>query len=100
VKAQVLPVDERQVLERVVSLPISEWSYTFDPTGTRHIGPMAQDFHDAFSLGKSDTTYDPIDAHGVSLASIKALAAMLDAQRARIDRLEAENQALRQRICR
>jgi hypothetical protein len=93
-------VDERQVLERVASLPLSTWNYSYDPWGVRHLGPMAQDFHDAFSLGTTDQAYDPIDAHGVSLAAIKALRAMLDEQSARIDRLERENAALRQRVCR
>lgn len=100
VKSAVVPVDERQVLERVASLPLSTWTYRFDPAGTRHLGPMAQDFHDAFSLGASSTSYDPVDAHGVSLASIKALAAMVAEQRARLDRLEAQNEALRHRVCR
>ena len=99
-KTAPVPVDERQVLERVSRLPLSTWSYSTDPSGTRHLGPMAQDFHDAFSLGTTDKAYDPIDAHGVSLAAIKALRVMLDEQETRIARLEAENQALRQRVCR
>lgn len=99
-KMQSVVVDERQVLERVSALPLSTWSYTTDPSGTRHLGPMAQDFYEAFSLGHDDRTYDPVDAHGVSLASIKALRALLAEQEVRIARLEAENQALAQRVCR
>lgn len=99
-KSAAVPVDERQVLERVSALPISTWSYTADPSATRHLGPMAQDFHDAFSLGTTDQAYDPIDAHGVSLASIKALRALLEEQEARIEKLEADNAVLRQRVCR
>ena len=99
-KAGAVPVNEREVLDRVAALPISTWSYTTDPAATRHIGPMAQDFRDAFSLGFTEKSYDPIDAHGVTLASIKALSQQLDAQRVRIEKLEAENAALKNRVCR
>jgi hypothetical protein len=99
-KTSPAPVDEREVLERLSTLPISTWSYASDKSGARHLGPMAQDFHDAFSLGTTDKAYDPIDAHGVSLAAIKALHELLDEQNRRIERLEAENRALGQRICR
>jgi hypothetical protein len=99
-KTAVQPVNERQVLEQLASLPISTWSYTDDRSHTRHLGPMAQDFHAAFSLGGSDTSYDPVDAHGVSLAALKALAVMVDEQQRRIEALEAENRSLAQRTCR
>ena len=58
---------------------------------------MSQDFHDAFGLGATDLAYDPIDAHGVAFASIKGLYAVVHEQNARIDRLEQENRALRER---
>jgi hypothetical protein len=100
VKRDVLEVDERQVLERLASIPYSTWSYTSDPTGARHLGPMAQDFHAAFGLGQSELNYDPIDAHGVSMASIKALYKLVQDQQQRLERLEAENAALRAGVCR
>lgn len=99
-KRDVQPVDGREVLERLAGLPISTWSYTTDPRAVRHVGPMAQDFHDAFSLGSTDLAYDPIDAHGVSLVAIQALRELFLEQQARIERLEAENLALSQRVCR
>jgi hypothetical protein len=57
---------------------------------------MAQDFKAAFGLGDTDRAYHPIDAHGVSLAAIKALNERSLEQEARIDRLVQENAALRE----
>jgi uncharacterized membrane protein len=59
---------------------------------------MAQDFHAEFGLGDSDRTYNAIDAHGVTLAAIQALAEKLEEQRHRLDRVEKENQDLRNRL--
>lgn len=94
IKSDVTPVDERQILERVSTLPLSTWRYTTDPSDVRHLGPMAQDFRESFGLGDTDKGYHSIDAHGVSLASIKALYQMVQEQEARLRRLEAENARL------
>lgn len=94
-KRDITPADERAVLETVAALPLSTWRYVNEPSDVRHLGPMAQDFRAAFSLGDSDRTYNAIDAHGVSLASIKALYQMMQEQGARLSRLEAENAKLR-----
>ena len=94
-KSKITPVDERSVLEQVATLPLSSWQYTSDPESGRHLGPMAQDFRATFGLGDTDRSYNSIDAHGVSLASIKALYRMVQDQQARLDRLEAENARLR-----
>jgi len=65
-------IDAASVLQRVAALPISEWSYRDDTI--RHIGPTAQDFHAAFQVGTGDRTISTIDAQGVALAAIQALA--------------------------
>jgi hypothetical protein len=94
-KHDIEPVDEQSVLERVASMPISTWSYKSDDPTVRHLGPMAQDFHAAFGLGKTDKAYDPIDAHGVELAAIKALYERLRRDEALIEQLERDNHELR-----
>jgi len=35
-------IDPQDILEKITSLPLSEWSFKGDDI--RHIGPMAQDF--------------------------------------------------------
>ncbi len=72
-KRNIVPVDSDAVLQRVSALPISAWSYKTDPTGVRHIGPMAQDFHAAFGLGQDDRHIATMDTSGVALAAIQAL---------------------------
>ena len=100
VKKDIQAVDERAILERVASLPISTWSYKTDDPSVRHLGPMAQDFYAAFGLGDTDRAYYPVDAHGVALAAIKALADQVAEQNERIERLERENRDLRERaVC-
>jgi hypothetical protein len=82
-------VDPQWVLDQVVELPISTWSYKDGKDGhARHIGPMAQEFHSAFGVGSSDRFIFQVDADGVSLAAIQALDA-------KVDELEAENARLR-----
>jgi hypothetical protein len=95
-KSSVEPVNESAVLESVSRMPVSTWVYKDDPA-VRHLGPMAQDFHAAFGLGSTDRAYDPIDAHGVELAAIKALYERLQKDEALLMRLEEENAELRRR---
>ena len=67
------PVDATEVLSRVVSLPVQSWNYKAQP-GDKHIGPVAQDFHEAFGLnGKDDTHIATVDEAGVALAAIQGL---------------------------
>jgi hypothetical protein len=98
-KRDVEPVDQNAILESVARLPVSTWSYKSEDPSVRHMGPMAQDFRAAFGLGDTDRAYDPIDAHGVAFAAIQGLYEQVREQSARIDHLERENEALRDRQC-
>lgn len=71
-KEEFRSVDPRAVLEKVTSLPLSEWQFKGAPE-TRHIGPMAQDFHAAFGVGPDDRHIATVDADGVALAAIQGL---------------------------
>jgi hypothetical protein len=82
-------INTQWVLDQLVQLPISTWSYKDGKDGhARHLGPMAQDFHEAFDVGASDRYIFQIDADGVSFAAIQALDAKVEA-------LEVENEQLR-----
>ena len=85
-KTDIAPVDTREVLARVASLPISTWRKVGD-AGT-HLGPMAQDFAAAFGLGDSDRQVALIDLAGVSLAAIQALQAEVEEKDRQIVTLE------------
>ncbi|MGH7329012.1 MAG: tail fiber domain-containing protein, partial [Polyangiaceae bacterium] len=93
-KTNITPVHDRDVLDALASVPMSTWSYKTDDPSVRHLGPMAQDLHAAFGLGATDRGYDPIDAHGIAFASVKALYDIAKEQDARIERLEKENARL------
>ncbi len=71
-KERITHIDNMDILNKIVNLPISEWQYIDE--NIRHIGPMAQDFYAAFGLGLGETTIATVDADGVALAAIKALA--------------------------
>jgi hypothetical protein len=63
-KANFTAVDGRDILARVRGLPIQTWNYRGQDAATRHLGPMAQDFHAAFGVGEDDTHIDTVDAEG------------------------------------
>lgn len=65
---------DEDMLKRVASLPVSEWRYKpgFDD-GTRHVGPMAEDFATRVMGKPPQRTIDTVDAIGSLMSSVKAL---------------------------
>ena len=105
-KENFAPVKAREVLEKVVALPLNTWNYRSQAPVVRHIGPTAQDFRAAFGLGESDTGIATVDADGVALAAIQGLNQKVEAKtrelgarseelEARSRKLEAENAELK-----
>ena len=84
-------IDNQQILEQLAALPITDWNYKVDDDSIRHIGPVAQDFYDAFQLGDNPAGIGTIDAEGVALAAIQGLYQ-------RVVELENENASLQQEI--
>ena len=80
-------VDGAALLAKLAELEISTWSYKDSDEG-RHMGPIAEDFAEAFGLGNNHQYISTVDADGVSMAAIKELFAMVNAQSARIEELE------------
>jgi trimeric autotransporter adhesin len=72
-KESFIPVDSRQVLDRVAELPIATWSYRVEDSSVRHMGPVSEDFRQAFGLGADDKSIATVDADGVALAAIQGL---------------------------
>jgi hypothetical protein len=91
-KRDIEQIEQATVLDQVLALPISEWSYKDSPD-ERHVGPMAQDFHAAFGLGADDRHISARDMAGVSFAAIQALKTELDSKTAEVEGLRAELQA-------
>jgi hypothetical protein len=98
-KESFLAVDGEDVLARIRSIPVSTWRYRDEEDRTvRHIGPMAQDWHQAFGFNGDPLTINMSDLDGVNLAGVKALDARTTAQAERIRQLEAEVAELRQMV--
>lgn len=92
-KTDFTTVEHKAILEKLVGLDISEWTYKDQP-GTIHIGPVAEDFHTAFGYGSTSQIYT-IDADGVTMAAIKAVHEENLRQHAKLDQLESEIAALK-----
>ena len=91
-------VNGLSVLEKVAALPISEWSYKADSPNVRHLGPMSEDFHAAFGLGRDDKGLTSVDTSGVALAAIQGLNQKLIEKEARVQELIENNAQLEQRL--
>jgi hypothetical protein len=88
-------LDGHDVLSKIANIPIREWNYKTQDAAIRHVGPTAQDFHAAFGLGEDPLRISTIDADGIALAGVKALALEnralkieLASLRERLERLE------------
>lgn len=94
-KRDIEPVDVDQLLQRVVALPISTWSYKQDAPGIRHIGPMAQDFHAVFGFGADQRRIATLDTSGVALAAVQALHRQIEQLKAQLAEVQSELAAAR-----
>lgn len=80
----------KEVLAKLVQIPIYTWNYNWDDPGIRHLGPMSQDFYAAFGVGVDDQSICYIDSIGVCLASIQALNEMVQETAARMERQQKQ----------
>lgn len=97
-KTNVGPVDPKEMLRGVDSLAVSTWEYTDgdgNGKGQTHIGPMAEDFHEAFDIGDEDTI-SSIDRGGVAYAAIQGLSAEVEELREENNRIRAQNADLQE----
>ena len=97
-KTMIEKADTVNVLERVMALRISEYSYKSQHESVRHMGPMAQDFHPLFGLGEDELRVSAMNLAGISLAAIQGLHAELEAERAEIDHLRNKVDELREQV--
>ena len=81
VKKNVQSVDTEAVLAKLADVPIQQWNYAWEhDTKTPHLGPMAQDFKEAFYPGSNDKVITTLEFDGVALAAIQGLNRKLEAE--------------------
>ena len=86
-KEHFVEIQPADLLAKVLNLPLTEWNYKNEPA-TRHIGPTAQDFYTAFSIGTDERHIAPMDEGGVALAAIQGLNQKLNEKDAEIQDLK------------
>lgn len=93
-------VNAEEILKKLSQLPITEWNYKTQAPNVKHIGPMAQDFYQAFKLAGpgNDTTITTTDIDGVNMLAIQALEKRTTNQALEIDRLKKENEQFKLRL--
>ena len=103
VKKHRTPVDGPAVLEKLAALPVEWWRYQWEADDSPpHLGPMAQDFKQAFYPGRDDTQISTLEFDGVALAAIQGLNQKVEDRSQRTEvrsqKLEAENEALKKEV--
>ena len=93
-------VNAREVLDKVVDMPVTTWRFKSEKGSIRHIGPMAQDFAAAFGYGVDDTHITLTDEMGVALAAIQGLDAKLSDKDEEVTALRWHNAQLQARLAR
>ena len=82
------PIDKKALLEQLAQMPLTEYRVKGQDQNVKHVGPVAQDFFEAFGLGETDKGINSMDADGVALAAIQALYEEVQTLRARLAELE------------
>jgi hypothetical protein len=98
VKANFMMVDGEAILKRLASLPIATWNYKTQADSVRHMGPMAQDFREAFGLGEDEKHISTVDSEGVALAAIQALYEENQEKRQEVSQLKDRLMTLENRL--
>ena len=71
-KNQFVTLDASTILAKLSELDIQQWTYKTRPD-EKHVGPVAEDFYEAFGLGQGDQNISTIDADGIMMLAIQEL---------------------------
>ena len=91
------PVNAVSVLDKLAAIPIEQWNYKWEKdSDVPNIGPMAQDFKQAFYPGRDDKGISTLEFDGVELAAIQGLNQKLEQKETEITELKARLEKLEQ----
>lgn len=90
-------VDGEDILARLRDVPITTWTMRGAKDPVKHLGPVAEDFYDAFELGLGNTTIGMGDIDGVTFAAAQALEKRTSALKAEITARDEKISSLEQK---
>jgi hypothetical protein len=79
-KENFIPADGKDILQRLVAMPLFSWNFKGADPSIRSLGPTAQDFYAAFALGRNDKSIANVNLEGVALAAAQGLNTKVDEQ--------------------
>jgi hypothetical protein len=89
------PLESEYLLSTISNMQVDSWNYK--NSDEKHIGPIAEDFVEAFDVGtmRKDGTREnkylaARDVAGVALAGVKELIQIIEKQNAKIEQLERQ----------
>jgi hypothetical protein len=96
-------INSLEILKKLAAIPVEKWNYKWEADdSTPNIGPMAQDFVQAFYPGRDDKHITTLEFDGVELAAIQGLNQKLSDElqhkEKEIGELKTENDSLEQRL--
>jgi len=71
-KNQFVSLEASTILAKLAALDIQQWTY-IDRPKEKHVGPVAEDFYEAFGLGQGNKNISTIDADGIMMLALQAL---------------------------
>ena len=97
-KENLAPIDDQEVLNRLKEIPLYLYNYKAQDDEVKHLGPVAQDFYEAFGLGEDERYISSVDADGIAFSAIRGLHNLMEQKDAKIENLHNENQKLLERL--
>jgi hypothetical protein len=98
IKANFSFVEGKQVLQKLLNVPILIWNYRDQSPSIQHMGPLAEDFFAAFGLGEDQKHINTVDVDGVALVAIQGLHQLVREQEEQIAALEARLAKIEERL--
>lgn len=92
------PLNGEELLGKIRTMSITEWNYKGTPE-TKYIGPVAEEFYDAFHLNGNDKTgINTISIDGVNMAGVQALEKRTSEMRKEMAEMKSTIELLRAEI--
>lgn len=86
-KSNITQLNKLDILNKINNLSVARWNYK-DAADEYHIGPMAEEFYEAFNVGTNNKHISTVDPSGVALVGIQALYEIIKSKETEINTLK------------